>query len=262
MTIFSRHNKAQAAPPPGCADNTHGGDPIASGRRELDCIRRSFDRQAPGYDRRMRANERRFDPWRRRLVHDLTGRVLEVGIGTGAGLHHYSAEIDLVGIDLSPAMLEHAKRRARLLGMVADLRVMDAQKLDFADGSFDAVVFSLSLCTIPDPAAALREAVRVARPGSPIRYLEHVRSNVVPMALLEDIANPFTVHFQHDHVNRRIVEIAEQAGVEGLHEERTYLGIFSLGMGQRPHSGQRWVANHTSKASLTHRPPRRRAGAR
>jgi len=179
----------------------------------------------------MRRNERRLGGWRRRLVHDLSGRVLEVGIGTGAGLQHYSSSVSLLGIDLSPGMLEHAERRARSLGVAAELRAMDAQGLEFGAGTFDAVVFSLSLCTIPDPGAALREAVRVARPGSPIRWLEHVRSNILPVGLLQDMLNPFTVRLQRDHINRRIREIAMRAGVEDVHEERRYLGTLSLGLG-------------------------------
>lgn len=170
------------------------------------------------------------------MTADLTGRVLEVGVGTGATLRHYPAGIELVGIDLSPEMLDLARRRASELGNAIELVEMDAQQLDFPDGSFDAVLFTLSLCTIPDPGRAIREALRVARPGAPIRMLEHVRSDVFPVAVLQDAVNPLTVLFQHDHFNRRTFDTAARAGVQGLTEERWFLGVFALIQGRAPAS--------------------------
>lgn len=123
----------------------------------------------------MRRVERSLAPRRERMVGDLGGRVLEVGVATGATLPHYPAGIDLVGVDLSPRMLAKAGARAQDAGSSAELLEMDAQALRFPDQSFDAVVFTLCLCTIPSPDRAIREALRVARPGAPIRFLEHVR---------------------------------------------------------------------------------------
>lgn len=136
---------------------------------ELNRIRRAFDRKAPGYDAGMRRSERKLGRWRARLVGDLEGRVLEIGIGTGATLPHYGASVQLTSIDLSPEMLRQAHLRAESLGMAVDLQTMDAQSLALDGASFDAVVFALSLCTIPDARAALLEAVRVALPGCPVR---------------------------------------------------------------------------------------------
>ncbi len=118
--------------------------------------------------------------------------------------------------------------------MSAEFRVMDAQALTFDARSFDAVVFTLALCTVPDAAKALRGALRVARPGVPVRYLEHVRSGVLPVAVLQDLINPLTVLLQHDHCNRRTVDLARAAGIVDLHEERTLVGVLSLGLGRAP----------------------------
>jgi ubiquinone/menaquinone biosynthesis C-methylase UbiE len=206
----------------------------ASEDRATERIRRSYDRKAPAYDAGMRRIEGKLGGWRARLVGDLQGTVLEVGIGTGLILPHYGAGAHLTGVDLSPEMLRRARARAEALGMSADLRVMDAQSLTFDDGSFDAVVFTLSLCTIPDARAALREALRVVRASRPVRYLEHVRSGILPVALVQDAVNPLTVLLQHDHFNRRTVDLARDAGVTELREERWFLGVMSLGLGRAP----------------------------
>jgi ubiquinone/menaquinone biosynthesis C-methylase UbiE len=82
-------------------------------------------------------------------------------------------------------MLEIARRRARELGREADLRVGDAQALDFPDDRFDSVVCTLSLCTIPDDRAAVAEVRRVLRPGGRFLLLEHVRSPGLPIRVAE-----------------------------------------------------------------------------
>jgi phosphatidylethanolamine/phosphatidyl-N-methylethanolamine N-methyltransferase len=80
--------------------------------------------------------ERRFRPWRRRLWSLAQGpRILEVGVGTGKNMPFYPAAAQVVAIDLTPAMLARARRRAEALGLHVELRQGDVQALDFADGS-------------------------------------------------------------------------------------------------------------------------------
>ncbi len=124
-----------------------------------------------------------FDERRRALLEHATGRVLEIGVGTGAGLGLYPAGVrEVVGIDPHRAVLRRAERRLRRLrarsGPELPYRVTleeaDAQRLPFEDGSFDTVVAFLTLCTVPDPGAAAAEARRVLRPGGRLLVLEHV----------------------------------------------------------------------------------------
>jgi len=157
-----------------------------------------------------------------------------VGIGTGLTLPHYRPGVEVTGIDLSPGMLAVARRRAEQLSIEVDLREMDAQQLDFADGSFDAVVFTLCLCTIPDPGRAVREGVRVARPGAPMLFLEHVRSHLLPVRLLQELINPITVWTQQDHWTRQTEQIVREAGVVEVRSRRWALGVFTLITGQAP----------------------------
>jgi ubiquinone/menaquinone biosynthesis C-methylase UbiE len=163
------------------------------------------------------------------------GRVLEIGVGTGLNLPHYPPGTEVTGIDLSPKMLAIARQRAAGLELKAHLREMDAEALDFPNQSFDTVVYSLCLCTIPDPVLALKEGLRVARPGARMIFFEHVRSNLVPVALLQELINPLTVRFMADHWNRRTVDTVRAAGIEPDYLRRAWLGVFVLAAGRAPH---------------------------
>ena len=108
---------------------------------------------------------------------------------------------------------------------------MDAERLAFPDHSFDSVAFNLCLCTIADPERAVREAVRVAKPGAPMVFLEHVRSQLVPVAAVQEFFNPVLVALQADHFNRRTADTVRRAGVEMISVDRWSLGIFNLIVG-------------------------------
>ena len=106
------------------------------------------------------------------------GVVLELAVGTARNISYYPADVTLTGIELSPEMLAIGRRRAERLGRRVDLRVGDAQALGFPDESFDTVVCTLGLCTIPDPRRAVAKARRVLQPAGRLLLLEHVRSPV------------------------------------------------------------------------------------
>lgn len=116
-----------------------------------------------------------------------SGDVLEIALGTGRNLPYYPSDVRLTGIELSPMMLELARKRAADLGRQVDLRLGDAQALDFADQSFDTVVCTFALCTIPDERQAVAEAYRVLRPGGRFVLVEHVRSPWLPVRAVQRI---------------------------------------------------------------------------
>jgi ubiquinone/menaquinone biosynthesis C-methylase UbiE len=163
-----------------------------------------------------------------------SGRIVEVGIGTGASLPHYRAGASVVGIDVSPGMLAVARRRVLENGLDVELLEMDAQRLSFPDAGFDSVVFDLCLCTIPDPRLAIAEAIRVVRPGGPIVFLEHVRSRLPPVAVLQELLTLVTARTQHDYWNRRTPDLVREAGIRVTSERRWLLGVFALIVGQAP----------------------------
>lgn len=120
----------------------------------------------------------------RKAVIDALGckpgeRVLEVGVGTGLSLPMYPPSVRITGIDLSSEMLERARARVarRRLGNVEGLLEMDAEKMDFADASFDKVVAMYVVSVTDRPAQLLHELQRVCRPGGDIFIVNHVRSD-------------------------------------------------------------------------------------
>jgi ubiquinone/menaquinone biosynthesis C-methylase UbiE len=171
---------------------------------------------------------------RSKVGESVAGRLLDIGFGTGLSLPHYPPSISVTGIDASLSMLRFAQRDFDQLGRRAGLVQMDAEHLGFPDHTFDSIAFNLCLCTIADPERALREAVRVAKPGAPMVFLEHVRSHLLPVALVLEVMSPVLVALQQDHLNRRTVEIVRRAGVEVESVDRWRLGFFNLIVGHAP----------------------------
>ncbi|WP_410511340.1 methyltransferase domain-containing protein [Paenibacillus sp. BR2-3] len=160
--------------------------------------------------------------WRENLLKGLHGTILEVGVGTGANLPYYPAEISaLTGIDFSPGMLRYAKVKARHSGLPVTLLEMDAQTMTFPDDSFDYVIATCVFCSVPDPVAGLTEIRRVCKAGGKVLLLEHMRSEQPVVGFLMDILNPVTVRMSGANINRRTLQNIEQAGF--IIEENTSL---------------------------------------
>lgn len=191
-------------------------------------IRDAYRRQAPRYDRLMRFWSRVFDipGGRAWACRSATGDVLELGIGTGLNLQQYAADTRLTGVDLSPDMLEHARRRAQELGLAVDLREGDATQLPFADASFDAVVSTLTLCTIADPVLAVREAWRVCRPGGQLRFFEHGLATNQMARFVERTLEPLSLRLEADHMTLDPGRVFREAEIYPDEVTRTNLGIF------------------------------------
>jgi ubiquinone/menaquinone biosynthesis C-methylase UbiE len=201
---------------------------------QLDRVRRIYDRDPAAYHRGSALTERLLAARRQKVGETVTGRVLDIGFGTGLSLPHYPPSLEVIGIDASLGMLRFGRSEAAKVGRPVQLVEMDAQRLGFPDRSFDSVAFNLCLCTIADPERAVREALRVVRPGAPMVFLEHVRSHLLPLALLQDAVSPLLVALQQDHFNRRTAETIGRAGVEVVSVERFALGFFNLIMGRAP----------------------------
>jgi len=195
-----------------------------------------FDRNPGAYHRGMSS---RFNEWtllegRRKVGEIVRGKVLDIGFGTGLSLPYYPSTVEVTGIDASLGMLRFARSESAKSGRHALLVEMDAEHLAFADRTFDSVAFNLCLCTIDDPQRAVREAIRVIKPGAPMLFLEHVRSHLLPVAAVQELFNPLLVALMADHFNRNTAQIARRAGVEIVSVDRWFAGIFNLIVGRAP----------------------------
>jgi ubiquinone/menaquinone biosynthesis C-methylase UbiE len=200
-----------------------------------DRTRAHYDREASKYDGRIRFFERvLFGGGRQWVCSQAEGDVLEIALGTGRNLPFYPENVRLTGVELSDAMLEIARKRAAELGRAADLRLGDAESLDFPAERFDTVVCTLSLCTIPDDRAAVAEARRVLRSGGRFLLLEHVRSPVLPIRAGQRVLEPLFVRFQCDHLLREPLEHLEPEGFEIERVERSKLGIVERVAARKP----------------------------
>jgi ubiquinone/menaquinone biosynthesis C-methylase UbiE len=198
-------------------------------------VRRHYDRNAGSYDQLIAPFERvLFGGGREWVCSRAQGEVLEIAAGTGRNLPFYPEGVRLTAVELSPGMLEIARRRAQELGVQAELRVGDAHNLPFPDASFDTVVATLALCTIPDDRRAVAEAARVLRPGGLLLLLEHVRSPILPVRILQRAFNPLTVLIENDHLIREPLRHIQDAGLVVEHLERSKWGVVERLAARKP----------------------------
>jgi phosphatidylethanolamine/phosphatidyl-N-methylethanolamine N-methyltransferase len=152
-----------------------------SGQLDFDraMVEQAYDRWAPVYDLVFGGV---FSKGRKAAIqatNKIGGRVLEVGVGTGISLPQYASHLRIFGTDISEAMLRKAKHRVDDLRLknVEGLAVMDAEKLEFPDNSFDVVMAQYVVTAVPNPEAALDEFARVLRPGGELIILSRVSAD-------------------------------------------------------------------------------------
>jgi ubiquinone/menaquinone biosynthesis C-methylase UbiE len=194
--------------------------------------RRWWDRHAAGYDQRIGWFERRLlEDGRAWVGAQASGDVLEVAVGTGRNLPFYPTDVRLTGVDLSPAMLQVARDRARRLGLEVDLREADGQALPFPDAAFDTVVCTLSLCTIPDARRAVAEMHRVLRPGGRLLLLDHVRSTSRPLMAVQWLIERLS---RRDHLLRRPLDHVQAQGFTVERRQRSKAGVIERLTARKP----------------------------
>ena len=163
-----------------------------------------------------------------KLVATAKGKVLEVGVGTGASLPHYPEGVELVGIDISPRMLARAEAKSDCFQGQLTLQAGDVQALDFPDDSFDMVITSCVFCSVTDPIKGFQEINRVLKPDGIGLHLEHVRSKKPVIGKLMDILNPMVVRMMGANINRDTAENIRRSGLRTLEEKDRWLDILKL----------------------------------
>lgn len=194
-----------------------------------DEIRRKYDKFARWYDLMDGIPEvlgvRRL---RRRLLQRASGRVLEIAVGTGRNLRYYPKACKITAVDFSPAMLYVTRSRADRLRLTIPFLVMDAESLAFHDRCFDTVVSSLTVCTFPDPAAALSDMARVCHADGRILLLEHGRSDVEWLGRWQDRRADRHARALGCRWNREPLDLVRQAGLKLIASQRLFFGVFHL----------------------------------
>jgi ubiquinone/menaquinone biosynthesis C-methylase UbiE len=204
-------------------------------QKETERVREIFDASAAEYDKAIAFSEKLFfGDGRAWACSQARGQVLEIAIGTGRNLPFYPANVEITGIEISPAMLKIASQRAQSLGRQVELVGGDAQALPFPDQHFDTVVCTISLCSIPDERQAIAEVWRVLRPGGCFIALEHVRSPNPIIRGLERLLEPLAVRTQADHLLREPVEAVQAAGFSIEYLKRLKLGIVERLTARKP----------------------------
>jgi ubiquinone/menaquinone biosynthesis C-methylase UbiE len=167
------------------------------------------------YDRLLASAEREGLAARRAgLVSQASGRVLEIGAGTGLNIEYYPDTLEKVVLtEPSEAMASRLTERLEASSLRGEVIIAGAEKLPFPDASFDTVVCTLVLCTVPDPDASLAEMHRVLAPGGKLLLLEHVRSESAASAAWQDrLETPWRWFGNGCRCNRDTISSVESAG--------------------------------------------------
>ena len=159
---------------------------------------------------------------RAQVVPQAHGRVLEIGIGTGLNLGFYDARqvSAIVGVDPAAQMQGKARQRAEGIGIPVEMIALELGQIQAEDASFDSTVCTFTLCTIPDPLAALREMRRVLKPGGKLLFAEHGRAPDLKVRLWQDRITPLWKTLAGGcHLNRDIPALLKAGGflIRDLH---------------------------------------------
>jgi ubiquinone/menaquinone biosynthesis C-methylase UbiE len=187
-------------------------------------VREKYDRSSRTYNLITFGEDLRQGDDKRRLFSRARGRTIFVAVGTGNDFKYLPPGLDIVGLDISARMIERAQARARQYQGRIELRLMDVQRLEYADNSFDTAVTACTFCSVPDPVRGLRELYRVLKPGGQLLMFEHVRSNVPMIGLVLDALTHVSRLLGPD-LNRDTSANVRRAGFQILREQNVYFDI-------------------------------------
>lgn len=180
--------------------------------------------------------------WRSEVVAGLHGRVVEIGFGSGLNVEHYPAEVEAVlAVEPAPVARQLARKRIAACGVAVEHAGTDGQSMPIEDASCDTALSTFTLCTVPDPAAALSEIFRVLRPGGSLHFLEHGISPDPRIATWQRRLEPLQRRVADGcHLTRDPATIVTRAGLQLARCDHAYADgpkpwtYFTLGVAEKP----------------------------
>jgi ubiquinone/menaquinone biosynthesis C-methylase UbiE len=175
---------------------------------------RKYDRASKNYDTfELPVEKLLFSRLRKKAFGAISGKILEIGVGTGKNMPYYPPGADVTAIDFSAGMLEKAEvlRNKQNLSNVSLIN-MDAQDLKFKDETFDFIISSFVFCTVPDPLKGFSEAYRVLKSGGTAVFIEHMKSASFLINIMLNGMNLITVPMLGTYMNRETQKNIERAG--------------------------------------------------
>ncbi len=179
--------------------------------------------------------ERRWGPTKIELFSAMHGKILFLAMGTGLDIRCFPPHQDIIGIDISPKMLEKARQKAKSYSGKLELKVMDVHEMDFAPGSFDQVFTSCTFCSVPNPVHGLEAIRTVLKPGGELRMFEHTGSRYFPFNLMLHFMNPLCKRVGPE-VNRDTVANVRKAGFVIKEVKPVFLDVIKTIMAVAPDS--------------------------
>lgn len=173
-----------------------------------------FDRQVVRYEK-LRDVKDKFSSFRKHLLKDISGSVLEIAPGPGFNFKHYKNIDKLTAVDLSPKMIESAKKKWETdFNKEADFIVADLESMNFPENSFDSVISTCSLCAYNNPVEVLNKLSKWCKPSGKIYLLEHGLSDNMFMRFIQNLYNPIHHKIHTCHCNRDMREIVSESNLE------------------------------------------------
>nr|WP_276562882.1 class I SAM-dependent methyltransferase [Paenibacillus anseongense] len=160
------------------------------------------------------------------LLKEARGNVLEIGSGTGLNFGYYTHAEKVTALEPNPKMTRKASQRATHATVPIEVIFGNAETLPFEDNTFDTIVGTLVLCTIPDPEKALSEIRRVCKNDGIVLFFEHIRLNNRYLGKLQDFLTPVWRHLCDGcHLNRNSSDLIKQIGFKVVGETRYFRNI-------------------------------------
>ena len=155
---------------------------------------------------------------------EASGKILFLAVGTGLDIACSPAGCDIIGIDISPAMVERAIPRAAAYKGSMEVRLMDVHEMDFPDQYFDQIFTSCTFCSVPNPVHGLEQLLRVLKPGGMLGMFEHTGSRYFPFNLMMHAMTLISRHLGPS-LNRPTVANVQRAGFQITGVTRHYLDV-------------------------------------